>query len=185
MALDLGRVCINISPETCPKALGIDSSNSMKEYDGLYLAHELGSINSYDFIGELKKLSPKRLSIEELSSGFCSIICEEIYGISEIVCGLASKGYRVCLFSDTSELHLYESLSKLSFAHLITGGVYSFEIGYLKPDVKMFMEFERRYGKPILYIDDKEINCVGGENHGWVAHCFDSIKRLNKVVQGL
>ncbi len=185
IALDLGKVCININPEACPKALGINSINSRKEYDDLFLAHELGSKNSYDFIEELNKLSSKHLSMKDVSSIFCSIICEEIPGMSEIVCALASKGYRVCLFSDTSELHLYESLSKLSFAHLITGGVYSFETGAVKPDRQMFMEFERKYGKPVLYIDDKEMNCAGAEKYGWTAHCFDSPERLEKVVQGL
>ena len=113
----------------------------MKEYTDLYLAVETGLVDNYDFIGELKNISPKQLSLEDVSSAFYSIICDEISGMSDIIHSLVSKEYRICLFSDTSKLHLYDSLNKPSFAHLITGGGgCSFETGALKPDdMKMFM----------------------------------------------
>lgn len=185
IALDLGRVCVNINPQACQKALGIVSSNSIKKYTDLYVALETGTMDSHDFVENLRKISQKQLSVEDILLAFCSIICGEISGISEIVCRLASKGYKICLFSDTSRLHLYESLTKLSFAHLIIGGVYSFEIGAFKPGIKMFMEFEKRYGKPILYIDDKKTNCTEAEKYGWGTHCFISVNDLDNVVKAL
>ena len=92
--------------------------------------------------------------------------------MAAFVRGLAAAGRRVALLSDTSPLHLYFALSKLSFAHLLTGGVYSFEAGDRKPGAAMFRLFEERYGKPCFYADDRPENVAAAAARGWPAHLF-------------
>jgi len=61
---------------------------------------------------------------------------------------------------------------------LIIGGVFSFETGFFKPAKENFIEFERRYGKPELFIDDLQRNCNGAIEYGWNTHLFVSTDKL-------
>ena len=79
-------------------------------------------------------------------------------------------------------MHKNEVYSRLSFANLIIGGVYSYKVGAFKPDIKMFNEFEKRYGKPQIYIDDLENNCSGAVEYGWDVHCFVSAENCRKEL---
>jgi FMN phosphatase YigB (HAD superfamily) len=183
IALDLGNVCVSIQFEQCMDALSACNGCKLSDIQDLYLKHEVGIIDTKAFLDLLTNLTGlKRDRVIEL---FCSIIDEEIPGISDIMNELIDKGYQIALLSDTSQLHLDVSRSKLSFSNLVIGGVYSFEVGHLKPDISMYREFEKRYGKPALYIDDKEINCIGAEKIGWPIHCFTSAARLRAETDKL
>ncbi|HJO94984.1 MAG TPA: HAD hydrolase-like protein [Victivallales bacterium] len=183
IALDLGNVCINIKFENCLEALSECDSCKLSDIKDLYLKQEIGVIDTKTFLDSLVALTG--FEREKVIKLFCSIIEEEIPGVSDIMNKLTDKGYKIAFLSDTSELHLNESRRKLSFAHLVIGGVYSFEVGHLKPDVSMYREFEKKYGKPAMYIDDKEVNCIGAEKIGWPVHRFTSADKLKAAVDKL
>ena len=75
--------------------------------------------------------------------------------------------------------------AKLSFAHLISGAITSFEVGKQKPHAAMYRAFEEKYGIPALYIDDRENNIQAGLNYGWNCHQFTTIELLKKKIQTL
>ncbi|MCP4177637.1 MAG: HAD hydrolase-like protein [bacterium] len=183
IALDLGNVCVNIKFEQCFDALAACDSSKLSNIQDLYLKQEIGVIDTKTFLDSL--VSVTGFEREKVIKLFCSIIDDEIPGVSDIMNELTEKGYKIAFLSDTSELHLNESRRKLSFANLVIGGVYSFEVGHLKPDVSMYREFEKKYGKPALYIDDKEINCIGAEKIGWPVHCFTTAEKLKSAVDKL
>ena len=186
IALDIGNVCFKIEKETWINHLG-PRSNDLVLIDKILKVKtdfELGIIDQPCFLSELKTLTNIKISDNELISIYCSILGKEIDGINGLIHDFIKLGYRIMFFSDTSELHLYEVYRRLSFSNLITGGVYSFKVGAFKPDMKMFQEFEKCYGKPEFYIDDLEKNCSAAENHGWKSHCFISCKSCRKNILG-
>ena len=176
IALDIGNVCFSIDKNAWLDKLHISPDNIAlrKELTDKKNKLEVGIISEDVFLTKLNDLTGKSFSKNELIAIYCSIIADEIFGMNDLISDLVNSGYKIMFFSDTSSIHLNYVYSKLSFAHLILGGVFSFKVGAFKPDIKMFNEFERRYGKPAIYIDDLEKNCIAAEKIGWNAHCFTS-----------
>jgi len=144
---------------------------------------ELGKISEKTFMNETLKLTNHKFEENTIRDVVYNIIGDEIKGMNEIVTSLIKKNYSFCFFSDTSPMHLAYTRRTLTFAHLIVGGVYSFETGAFKPNNKMYELFEERYGIPKLYIDDKIENCEGGIKRGWNSHQFHSIEKLKNITE--
>lgn len=181
VALDIGNVCVKVSLDTCEDKLIKTEKISKKLFYRLYQEYELGKINTKIFLSKLSETTG--YSFDEAKDIFCTIICEEIKGINEILTDLINKGFKIAFLSDTSPLHLkYTTEEKLSFSHLISGGVYSYETGCFKPETAIFKEFEKKYGIPALYIDDKRSNCEGAERLGWSMHCIKNVKELKSIT---
>ena len=101
-------------------------------------------------------------------------ICGPIPGMVEVLRELALHAYRLVFFSDTSECHIMKLYHDADFAHLVSGAVFSYEVGARKPAAAMYEAFEERYGKPCFYLDDKPENVEAGRRHGWESHLFTS-----------
>ena len=98
---------------------------------------------------------------------------------------IVNAGFRAIFFSDTSELHLMHIYRNLPFAHLVSGGIYSFKVGSKKPEDKMYESFQEEYGRPYLYTDDKEENVAAGIKHGWNSRKFVSAAELRKELASI
>ena len=134
VALDLGNVCVKVDPSGCLRALGVPSLDAIPaEFLAACEAFETGRLDEPAWLDAFRSATGGAFATERLRDAFCLIIGDEIPGMADFVRGLTASGHRVALLSDTSPLHLYYSLSKLSFAHLLTGGAYSFEAGARKP----------------------------------------------------
>ena len=104
-----------------------------------------------------------------LRAAYNMVLGPEIAETAEFVRERVSRGYRVIYFSDTSGAHINWIYRNLSFAHLITGGIFSFEVGAKKPESRMYETFEQKYGVPELYLDDMEKNINAARLRGWNA----------------
>ena len=184
IALDIGNVCFRIDKNAWLDKLGVSADNTVLRKKIITKKNELelGIINQNEFLVALNRLTEKTFSINKLIEIYCTIIENEIDGMNDFMSDLVNSGFTLYFFSDTSSLHLNEVYSRLSFANLIIGGVFSFEVGAFKPDIKMFNEFEKRYGKPYIYIDDLETNCLSAIKNGWSAHCFVSVENCRKEL---
>jgi len=121
------------------------------------------------------------VSDEVIRYGWNLIIGQDIPGIAKWIRAMIADGYRFVYFSDTSQLHLLEVCRNFSAAHLIYGGVFSFDVKAKKPEAAMYEAFEAQYGKPDLYLDDKPENIAGGEKFGWNSQLFTSVETLQKM----
>ena len=103
--------------------------------------------------------------------------------MAELVRELQAAGTDIVLFSDTSPLHMTEFRRRFEIARLLPDGVYSFVVGARKPDPAMFAALEADYGKPSLYVDDRELCLSGAKAFGWPVCRFESVKQLRSVLQ--
>jgi FMN phosphatase YigB (HAD superfamily) len=181
IALDIGNVCFKIDKDVWLDKLNISADNIVlrKELNLKKNELELGIIKEDEFLSKLNALTEKSFSKNEIITAYCSIIGNEIPGMNNLINDFVKSGFKIMFFSDTSSLHLNYVYSRLSFANLILGGVFSFEVGAFKPDIKMFNEFESRYGKPYIYLDDLEKNCIVAKKLGWETHCFTSSEKCS------
>ena len=173
IALDIGNVCINICPERCFAALGIDSTEKIPANLMQGIADmEEGRISEAEWLEIFKEATNFRFSENELRKAYIDILGEEIEGISDFIKYAISEKIRLIFFSDTSPIHINHIYRNLSFANLISGGVFSFDTGARKPDTAMYEEYESKYGKPLLYLDDKQENIDAGKKTGWNSLLF-------------
>lgn len=118
--------------------------------------------------------------------GYCSVLGEEIEGIGGFVKALVKMGVKPVFFSDISRLHLSCFRGSVSFSHLVSDGIYSFEVGHLKPHVSMYEAMEQGFcagGCPVLYVDDKPENIAMAESRGWNAFLFEDCLNLTNILK--
>lgn len=183
IALDIGGVCLNIRHDLCCRYFGF---NGLSEIPANFLhameKFECGLIDDKEWLAEFRMATGGRFTDNEMVDGWNIIIGGDMAGMSELMSELAGSGYRLIFFSDTSSIHLLEVYRKLSFANLVTGGIFSFKVKSRKPGAAMYDAFEARYGKPCFYVDDRLENIQAGISHGWNSHQFVSAAAMRHVL---
>jgi FMN phosphatase YigB (HAD superfamily) len=182
IALDIGGVCIKLRHGQCLEYLGF--SDDLSQVPGELLAAidrlERGTIPESEWLEVFQKNTGNRFSDEQLCYAWNLIIGEDMDGMPELIREITELGYSFIFFSDTSRLHIMDAYRKISFVHLISGHIYSYDVGAKKPEQGMYEAFEKTYGKPCFYLDDKPENIAGGERHGWTSHLFTSAEGFRK-----
>ena len=174
VALDIGNVCLKIYPQRCFEALGADPHTAIPDqFMDAVIKMEEGIIGEDEWLKTFREVTDYKFSENELRKAYISILGEEIETTADFIKDTVATDIRIIFFSDTSPIHLNHIFRNLSSAHLISGGVYSFETGIRKPDMKIYREYEKKYGKPLLYIDDKEENINAGRLAGWNSMLFE------------
>lgn len=179
IALDIGGVCINLHYE---EILKFFDTNIPKEFTAVSNMLEKGIITRIEWLNIFHYLTHNKFSDNELLTAWTGIIGKTIEDMPDLAKELVDAGYKLVFFSDTSEGHIQEVYRNLSFANLVTGSIFSYEVGSKKPDKKMYEAFENEYGKPVFYADDQPINIDAGQNNGWDSHLFTSTENMRKAL---
>lgn len=183
IALDIGGVCLNLTFDRCLRYFEFEEQEIPLEILSAVDSMERGHTGVEDCVSTFRKYIKSPMSDAAIISGWNKILGEEMHGMANFVSELVENGYRCLFFSDTSEVHMNQVVRQLSFAHLITGGVFSYETGAKKPEERMYEVFEQKYGPPILYLDDKPENIEGGRKRDWNSHVFTDIDTCRKFFQ--
>jgi len=182
IALDIGRVCVELRFDRCKEALGFTEGEEPPEYFmQASQKFEHGGCSVTEWLSVFQRLTNKRFTDLELLHAWNLIIGDEVAGMAELVEEICGLGYRFVFFSDTNEPHIMHCFRNLSFAHLVTGQILSFEVGVQKPHDDMYKAFEQEYGKPCYYIDDKPENIEGGIRNGWQSQLFTDAQSFRKM----
>ncbi len=183
VALDIGGVCINLHRERALKTLGITDIKDMPaEFTCAVNLLEKGIITTDEWMNFIRYISEDKFSEHELRNAWAMVIGQTIDGMPELAQELVDSGYKLAFFSDTSEMHAQEIYRNLSFANLVTGSIFSYEVGSKKPDAAMYEAFENEYGKPVFYVDDHQDNIEAGRKQGWNSHLFTSTANMRKAL---
>jgi HAD superfamily hydrolase (TIGR01509 family) len=168
IALDIGNVCVSLRYDKCFRALNLPEDTKVPDsfLETVYKL-ETGRITVKKWLEQFRTVTDGKFSDRELVSAYNQILGKEIDATSEFVKAAAAKGFRVIFFSNISEIHALAVYEKLSFSHLITGAVFSYETGYMKPEKEIYERFMELYGTPVLFIDDKEENRSAAEKLNW------------------
>lgn len=186
MALDIGNVCIRITPDKYAEALNFSASVGItKALIESVDKMERGLISEQEWMEDLHRITENKFSEKQLRCAFDQILGEEIDGIEEFLRQKTVEGYRIVFFSDTSKVHLDSIYRNLSFIDLISDGIFSFKANAKKPEAKMYEEFEKVHGKPDIYLDDKPENIEVARKRGWNSYVFTNIDNLIKDIKNI
>ena len=182
-AIDIGNVCIAIDKNIPFKNMGFDiNSPECEKLIAQVQLFEFGKITEDEFFSNLQSM-PECGNIEKakLKELFNSILIEPVPGMRELLRELPSLGVMPVFFSDISSCHL--EVSRKMFPEMRRfDGIYSFDYAAYKPSKVLFDAFEAKYGKPLIYTDDRKELIDGAISNGWNAHLFISATELRENI---
>lgn len=177
VALDIGNVSMKLNFDEMYRRLDTDPADSaavarLWEHGA---ALETGRCTVPEFLDRLYDFTHHRHTREYLLDAWRCGVRESMPGMLDTVRRLAARGARFSFMSDISPIHLDQVFKYCEFAHMVSGGIYSFSAGAFKlQGYTMFEAFERRYGRPIVFFDDRVEIIEHAREFGWNAIRFQS-----------
>ena len=173
LALDIGGVCLTLDFPGCWRYFGLDPERpTPPAWKKLYTDYSIGAIGTWAFIDGIRRVTNGAFTVEQIKAGWNSMLGTEIPETTRFLEKLRNAGWRIVFFSDTQPLHIERLRDILSYSRTIPVGIYSCDAGAQKPEAGMYEAFEAAFGKPDLYLDDRQCNIDGGLARGWNAVQF-------------
>ena len=188
VALDIGNVSMKLNFDEMYRRLDTDPADSaavarLWEHGA---ALETGRCTVPEFLDRLYVFTHHRHTREELLDAWRCGVRESMPGMLDTVRRLAARGARFSFMSDISPIHLDQVFKYCEFAHLVSGGIYSFSAGAFKlQGYTMFEAFERRYGRPVVFFDDRVEIIEHAQEFGWNAIRFQSPEQALRDAESL
>lgn len=188
IALDIGNVSMRLTFDEMYRRFDIDPADSgavgrLWEHGA---ALETGRCTVPEFLDRLDDFTGHRRTREYLLDAWRCGVREPMPGMLETVRALAARGVRFSYMSDISPIHLDQVFKYCEFVHLVSGGIYSFEAGAFKLQGSvMFDAFERRYGRPLVFFDDRAEIIEHARELGWNAVQFKSPEQVLRDATAL
>jgi len=172
---DIGGVLLHIHPEKMIRKIStitnipfsiVQDSFPHDAHD----SYERGQMTDYDWFDSFKTSLPKKSNLTENKFWEAwAIILGEETDVIDILIQL-KKSYRIWLLSNTNPSHIKKEVENNNvFPQLVDGTVYSFDVGYRKPEqdiYKIACKIADVAPKRCVFIDDLEDNIRGANNVG-------------------
>ena len=175
---DIGGVLLNIHPERTIQHLN-NCTGISKEIIKTAFSHEIhnnyekGEINNQEYFQSIKRALPKTDSLCEPDfwEAWGMLLGEET-SVSPVLRS-CSKHIPIWLLSNTNPYHMELGAKRFSFLPLVTGLVFSYDVGYRKPDEDIFRIALNLAGKTpgeVFFIDDSPEHIEGANKLGIKTH---------------
>jgi HAD superfamily hydrolase (TIGR01509 family) len=193
LLFDLGKVLIDFNFETGIQALHASCSISRDRFDELLWdeiwigRYERGEISTLEFHGYLRDSANLTMPLAEFRSTWSSVFLPKLLVSENLLLALKER-YPLILVSNTNEAHIEFIGSNYRVLDHFDHRVYSYEVGSLKPDRKIFDHAIAVSGsspEALFFTDDREENVLAASRLGIHAHQFKTESRLiDALVEG-
>ena len=193
VVFDLGKVLVEFDYRIAADKIAAQSDlgsvgvRNMLDHAPLLFRYETGLINREQFYREVCSGAGYRGTLEEFSAHFADIFWE-IPPMIALNDTLREHGVPTYIFSNTNGLAVNHIRNKFPFFSNFDGYVYSYQVGAMKPDLRIYEAMEKLCGKrghDIVYIDDREENVAAGAARGWRTVCHESPEKTRVVLEKL
>ncbi len=187
---DIGGVLLNIHPERTIEHLnnctGISKEIIKTVFSNeIHNKYEKGEINNQEYYQSIKRALPKTDSLCEPDfwEAWGMLLGEET-SVSPVLRS-CSKHIPIWLLSNTNPYHIELGAKRFSFLPLVTGAVFSYDVGYRKPDEDIFriaLNLAEKTPGEVLFIDDDLKNVKQARKIGLNSHHFISTESLKQKM---
>lgn len=197
IVFDLGGVLVDFKPQILLKHLGFNEIETTFYTNAIFYSEEWGKFNCSilddkqvrEEIINKNKVYEERINYIFDNLDYNYLLFERTK-TSKFLESLKEKGYNIYLLSDLSK-YSFEYNSSMSFFKNVKGGIYSFEVGTIKPDdnnYKRLLGDFNLVADETIFIDDHEENVQKAEEfgiHGVVYTTLEEVvEKVNKLLEG-
>ena len=175
VVFDLGKVLVDFDYSIAARKIAarstmpLDDINRFIGDSDLTVKYELGVVTRREFFEQTRQAIGFHGTLEEFGEFFADIFTE-IPPMIEIHAELRRRGVPTYIFSNTDDLAVEHIRRNFPFFRDFDGYIFSYEVGAMKPEPKIYEALEKlagRHGADILYIDDRPENVAAGAARGW------------------
>jgi glucose-1-phosphatase len=190
VAFDLGKVLVDfdyhiaISRIAARSKLPPDGVKIFLGQSQALIDYECGRLTREEFYEQARKAIGFRGTIDEFGEFFADIFTP-IPPMIELHAGLRQRGIPTYIFSNTNDLAVEHIRRNFPFFRNFDGYIYSYEVGAMKPDAKIYEVLEKlagRRGADIVYLDDRPENVAAGAERGWRAILHETPEKTRTVL---
>ena len=190
VVFDIGMVLKGWHPQL-DKFFGADTAGKVENAiwgSGLWTEFDRGIIPENELIDRMVSLEPEHEKEIRYILGNLGLISERYdYSIGWIN-ELKEKGYGVYYLSNYSRIMRDTVPETIDFIPYMDGGIYSCDVGLLKPDRRIYELLCEKYGLKAcecLFIDDRQENVDGAINAGMQSVRFESYEESYKKIMAM
>jgi len=153
----------------------------------LLVDYESGRLTRREFFEQARQATGFRGTLDEFGEFFADIFTE-IPPMIELHAGLRRRGFKTFIFSNTNDLAVEHIRRNFPFFQNFDGYIYSYEVGAMKPEAKIYESLERlagRHGAEIVYLDDRPENVAAGAARGWRTILHETPEKSHQALAAL
>lgn len=199
VVFDLGKVLVDFDYGISARKLAARSRVTPEDirrhidHSSLLYRYETGAMTSREFFEDIRDYAGFTGSFEEFADTFADIFTP-MEDMIALHAALRARGLPTYIFSNTNELAVGHIRKNFRFFSRFDAYIYSFEVGAMKPEARIYETVEKvtgHSGPAILYLDDRPENVAAGAARGWQVihqrHARETIRRMRELglVEGI
>ena len=190
---DLGKVLVDFDYSIAARKIAARSTKQigdLKHFLGsspVLQQFEHGGLTREQFFAEIRQMTGFSGSLEEFVSDFADIFVP-IPAMIELHAELRRRKFQTYIFSNTNDIAVEHIRRNFPFFKNFDGYIFSFEVGALKSDTKIYEAMEKLTGRSnaeIIYIDDRPENIETGKERGWKSILYETPEKTRDVLKSL
>jgi glucose-1-phosphatase len=193
VVFDLGKVLVDFDFSMAARRIAARSRKATDEIQALIeqsrfiLDYESGRLTRGEFYERVREATGFDGSLAEFG-GFFADIFTAMPEMIELHASLRRRGVPTWIFSNTNDLAIEHIRRNFPFFKDFDGYILSYEIGAMKPDVRIYEALEKltgRQGAAIVYLDDRPENVAGGAARGWRAILHETPEKTRTILENI
>jgi HAD superfamily hydrolase (TIGR01509 family) len=182
---DLGKVLVDFDYAIAARKIAARSAKSPQDLHAflggspLLLQYETGTVSRQEFFDAIRADIGFKGDLAEFGSYFADIF-SEMAGMIELQADLRKQGFKTYIFSNTNDLATEHITKNFPFFKNFDGYIYSYEVGSMKPQPKIYEAMEAMCGAAggdLIYFDDRLENIEAGKVRGWKAILHETAQK--------
>jgi len=146
---------------------------------------ENGDLTREQCFAGMRQITGFTGDIQEFVSDFADIFVP-IPAMIELHEELRQRGFQTYIFSNTNDIAIEHVRQNFPFFKDFDGYVFSYEVGAMKPDLRIYEAMEKLCGKrgdDIVYIDDRPENIATGNMRGWKSILHETPEKTRAILK--
>jgi HAD superfamily hydrolase (TIGR01509 family) len=153
----------------------------------LLVEYESGRLTREQFFTTVREAVGFRGEIIEFGKFFAEIF-SPIQPMIALHAELRQRGFKTYIFSNANDIAIEHIQRNFPFFKNFNGYIFSYEVGAMKPQPKIYEAMEKLSGKcgaEIIYIDDRPENVEAGSTRGWRTILHETPEKSRAALEKL